>query len=539
MPFDEQDRATLDATKADILQSVNTLIADKFGDAEKALPAKVKQALDEVFNGETPADIGEQFAKFQKNTEQALTEMAAKQERQRADAWRNSAERIRFQSGAFDGVGIELLEPLAFTSRQLREAGKNAADDASIAQGLKHVNENPREIVEAHFAALREKVGKNSIIQALENAALGRERNPFEPGGVLNAAGGRFILQANEITSTEAAAAIQPTLDATLWADMMLEAGVSMRIPQQPMPTQQHSVPNFDDVLIDALNDGTSMAIARGELDPQQNQETTLRRTTFNARTITLATALTQTAMEDTPIGMAMEVRDRMIEAGAYGLENFVINSDPTAGATAANGSSGNINASAAANTLTRLGATGLRAFCIADASRQRDAGGDALTNADIQAARGILIDVATVPGNYFYAMPASTYFAAQAVDEFARYDAAAQVAALLTGRLTLPGMGSPVVVSPGMAQRVTASGRKSGTANNNTLGHMLLVVPSQWRLGVRVPFRLYSAEGVLDHNINPMGMNFLLRGRFDITVRNQTEVHHTRPAALIRNISV
>ena len=472
----QEEQSAIDAGKAQILGIVNSHLTER----EPEIAAAVKQALTGEFI--TPADAAAQIKQARDEAFAAINDLNTRLTEERGRRWDDSDDRFRFQSGAFDGVGIEMLEPIAFVGQHR----KNPIDPGALTQGLKAFAESPRDHAEAHFAALKEKLGgvRNPIIDALENQALGRENLFTEPADMLNMFGGRFIAQANEITTTEAAGVIQPTLDATLWADMMLMPGVLPRIPQQAMPTQQHTVPNFDDVLRDALNDGTTMTIAQGETTAQENIDTILRQTTFNARTITLATAITQQAREDSVINLAGEVRDRMIQAGQYGLENFIINSDPTGAATAANGASGNINASAAANTLTRLGATGIRAWCIGNSERQRNAGGDAITNADIQAARAVLIDVGTQPGGYFYAMPASTYFAVQAVDEFARYDAAGQIASLLAQVPTLPGMGSPVVVSPGMAQMVTASGRKSGTQANNTMGHMLLVVPQPLAAG-------------------------------------------------------
>ena len=494
------------------------------------------------------AEFDERIEKITAGAAKALQEAKVEMDAKGARRWANSSDRARFEGGEYDGVGLEYLEAMSFAHAD------RGQDFKSIADGLKTLTDKPRDRAEAHFDALKQKLAAqfgprhNPVLQRMEDEALGRQSAPWQREGRVNLFGGPFIRQADEITSNpQAAATIQPILDSTLWTDMMLtEFAMLPRIPQYPMPTQQTLVPNFDDVIEDFLNRTNAQTVQQSEVDAQDNTPTTLRQTQLNAVTLQRAMAISQQAREDSVINLAMEIRDRMVIGGSRGLDNFMINSDPTAAATAADGSSGNINASAAAGSVTRIpfpnppggGTTGMRAWCIADADRQVDAGGNAIDTDDLRGARKILRFAAVDPMNFFYVCGTHAYYAAQVTEEFRTYDNAAMTASILTGAWRPPG-GSPVVLTPAIAEEVTASGRESGTAANNTLGQMLVVNASMWRLGVRIPFRMYSADGVLDHQINPLGLNFLLRGRFAFTVRNQTETRYTAPAALIRNFTV
>ena len=562
MPFDQKDRATLDAFRDATLSQVGELVTQKLdanqgelkalvSEYDAKLPERIQKGIAEVFDGDSPAEIAERFKTFRQSTQVALDDLGKRVGEARQQNWRDSDGRVRVQSGRYAGVPLDIAQT-ALTVAQAKATfvGKTiemdelqkSLDETSVTQDMaeRHFAAIRREMPVREIKGVRKGYGLDPVVQRMEDIALGR-RNPDMPEAY-----GEYRIQAVTTTTAGAPNLTTPILDGTLWADMMLMPGVYQRLPIVNMGAPTHYISNIDDVLVDALDYQGTVGASAGEIVAQADTDPNFERATLTARTIRLASSISQDELEDSVINLAVEIRNTMQRAGQYGLDNFVLNSDSSTTAPGADGSTanGNINAANAhPNALTRLGANGVRKYAIGNSVDASDASPSPTL---ISQARALLRDAGVTPGDFFYVMPSNTYYAALINDEFRRYDAAAQLATILTGEMRMA-LGTAIEVSRSMPPQVAESGRIGTTATNNDKGHILLVVPQLWRLGVYVPFQLMSAMGQggtpaapARSSINPPGLNFLLRGRYDVQHRATAGTYrHTRPASLLRNIDV
>ena len=545
MAFSEEDRAVLTQARDDIIAQVNSGVAARLGEYDASLAGKIKAGIETVFQGESPADIASRFDEFQKATQTAVDDMSKRLQESREAHWRDSDGRIRLQGGRYDGIPIEEAN-VAMRIAQAKASFKSRTSEMdALTQSIESTRID-KDMAERHMHAIRQSLGgrRDPIIQRLEDLALDRPLENNLSG--LPTREGVFRTQAITTSTTELT---EPILASTLWADLMLMPGVYQRIGAVNMPSPTYKMPSIDDVLVDALDYQGEAGESAGEIVAQRDEDPNFEQTIFTARTIRMAASISEDELEDSVINLAAVVRDTMNRAGQYGLDNFLFNSDESTTAPGATGTAanGNINNAQAATSprlpVTRLGANGVRKYAIGNAVDAADASPSPEL---INRCRALLRDAGVMPSDYFYAMPSNTYYAALSNEEFRRYDAAAQLASILRGTMDVI-LGSPVVISRSLPPQVAGSGRIASTATNNDKGYIILVVPELWRMGVYVPFQLLSAMGQggtpsapARSAINPPGINFLLRGRYDVQHRTTGGTYrHTRPASMLRNIDV
>ncbi len=294
----------------------------------------------------------EKFVELQNATQTAINDMSERIKEQAARRWRDNDQRLRVMGGSYDGIPLET----AVIAQSIAEAKANHKNDSAELDALTQSLESTRKAmgkneVEAHFDMLRQRrasikgmAAHDGILQTLEDAAIrnGRNNSP----NIIHDNGAEFRTQA--VTTAANAQLTVPTLDATFWMDMQLEPTVAGRVPAVTMGRDKHRISNMDDVLVDALDIGSTLAnlVGRspGETANTADTDPNFEQVELTARTIHLATSISQDELEDSVINLAAEVRSTMVRAGMYGLDNFVINSDSDATATAGDGSTGNVS---------------------------------------------------------------------------------------------------------------------------------------------------------------------------------------------------
>lgn len=296
------------------------------------------------------------------------------------------------------------------------------------------------------------------------NAALGNAI--AEPDGEIKAMDATTAGTGDELVPTGMAA--------ELWEDFFTASRIVGDLPTQPMPTDP-----FD------------MGLGLGDV--------TWRKGTANAATTatdltTAKSILTSTEQvaevdwsynldEDAVIAMMPAVRSRISISGAEQMDYFVLNADGTDAAT------GNINLDDAnpPNDSSYLsdGQDGIRhQFLVDNTAQQRDGGGDALADGDLQAGLNLLdkygmdiINARLVPG-------IGAYFAMLGLSNVLTVDKYGPQATILTGELGRY-RGVPIIPSSSMS-KTEADGKVSTTAGNNTLGAISLYNRNFWRVGFR-----------------------------------------------------
>ena len=530
MALTQEDRAVLETAKQSMLDAVD----EKLAASEPRVAAQIKQFVEESWkSAETPAAVQESFTKFQEATQKAVDDLTARMEEQSQRRWRNSDDRLRVQGGNYDGKDFEMLPMMRFFAEAKVKAGiPRTSELDSVMQSVKATDESlDRDSVAAHFGVLqdrmKEKFGaQNPVIQSLEDMALGRvdSRQPVGEGV--------HVIQA--LNTGSANNFVVPTIDATMWADVMLMPGnVMSRIPQVSMPSPTYRRPHFDDALRDALAIGGTAPGAGGEQVRVPDSDPGLVRPEFNAATVRLASSITQDEMEDSVVNLTAALRSEMLMAGAYGLDNMLLNSDY---AVAAQNINGALNVRAPSGLPNQRG---IRYYAITTSGQDVNAGGNP-TSQHFLDARALLRDAGVAPRDFFYVMNSRLYHRVLGITEFERYDAAERLASLITGQVEFA-FGSPIIVSRAYPENVADSGRISSTPANNDTDSAVAVVTDLWNLGVYVPYQLMTGPGLNIDNgttINPDGINFLLRGRYAVQHRGTTGVTHSRPASIIRNVT-
>lgn len=267
-----------------------------------------------------------------------------------------------------------------------------------------------------------------------------------------------------------------PTEMATqLWEDIFLQSRIVSDIGPLPMPTNPFDVPL-------GLGQPTWRKGTEGSA-------TTASDTATGKSTLTVTELITEqnwsyTLDEDAVVAMAPQIRSRLTQSGAEIIDDFALNADATNAAT------GNINLDDAdpADDSYYLsdGQDGINHLWIVDNTSQSiDAGGDALTDADVLNALDAMGKYAVNPAQVRMVPDISTYLKAllgstnvTTVDKFG------PEATILTGQLGAY-RGIPIILSESM-RKAEADGKLSTTAGNNTLGRIAFYNRLLWYVGFR-----------------------------------------------------
>lgn len=256
-----------------------------------------------------------------------------------------------------------------------------------------------------------------------------------------------------------------------LWEDIFLASRVVSSFVAIPMPTNPFNVPL-------GLGD---MTWRKGS----ENTATTASDPTTAKSVLTATELVTEqnwsyTLDEDAAIALAPALRARLAISGAEIVDAFALNADAT------DAGSGNINLDDAnpANDTYYLsdGQDGLRHQWLVDNTAMgKDAGGDALTDTDIQTALGLMGKYAVNPEQVRMVMDVSTYLRGMLdIDTVQTIDKFGPSAVVVTGQLAAF-MGIPIIVSA--SQSLTQADGKAN-ATSNTLGQITIFNRMLWYAG-------------------------------------------------------
>lgn len=260
-----------------------------------------------------------------------------------------------------------------------------------------------------------------------------------------------------------------------LWDDIFLASRIVANLVTIDMPTNPFDVPlGLGDVTWRKGTENTAVTAS----DPAT------AKSTLTATELVTEVNWSYTLDEDAVITLMPAVRNRLAISGAEIVDGFALNADSTDAAT------GNINLDDADpdadSYYLSAGQDGIRHLYLVDnTSMGTDAGGDALTEADITGELAEMGKYAVNPNEVFIIADAKTYLNGlltltnvRTVDKFG------PDAVILTGQLAA-WAGIPIVISAS-APLAEADGKVSTTAGNNTLGGLSIVNRNMWYAGFR-----------------------------------------------------
>lgn len=266
-----------------------------------------------------------------------------------------------------------------------------------------------------------------------------------------------------------------PTMHAAqLWEDFHLASRVAANLPRVNMPTNPFELPvEWGDVTWYKGSENSGATAS----DPATSKKT------LTATKQIAEVNFSYELDEDSIIAVMPSLRASLTRQGGEQIDRFLIRADSTDAAT------GNLNSDDADPAATAwylsAGEDGIHHQWLLDnTDMANDAGGDALTAADIE---GALRDMAKYAVDFenvvIFAEP-KTYLAMSTLDDVRTVDKYGMNATILTGELARFG-GVPVIPTP--AQFLAeADGKKSDTASNNTLGTLSIVHLPSWAMGFR-----------------------------------------------------
>jgi HK97 family phage major capsid protein len=284
-------------------------------------------------------------------------------------------------------------------------------------------------------------------------------------------------IQKADMSTTDAVGGdLVPTMLAgELWDNFFLQSLVVQNLgPMIPMPSNPYEIPIWGEVTWYKGSENTATTATAIATD----------KPIMTATEIVAEVDWSYTLDEDAIIPMLPNLRSNIQRSGAEKMDAFVLNADAT------NAGTGNINSDDAdpADTEYYLsdGKDGIRHYFLVDDTDQGvDAGGDALTDADIKNALAKMGKYAVRPSDCFMIPDVSTYLKGlMGLDGVQTLDKYGSEAVLLTGELGRY-RGIPIVPSESMPL-TEADGKASDTAGNNTLGQIAFVNKNLWRVGYR-----------------------------------------------------
>jgi HK97 family phage major capsid protein len=292
-------------------------------------------------------------------------------------------------------------------------------------------------------------------------------------------------LKALSSTGTGTGDELVPTnMASELWEDVHLSNVLVSNIDRIPMTSNPMTVPN-------ALGDVTFRVgtenVAFTSSDPATaNQDLTV--TELGAEV-----DWSYTLDEDAIVALMPAVRATISRnAGEY-MDGFALNADATTDAT------GNINsddgAPAADNYYISAGQDGIRHQWLVDNTSQAlDAGGDALTDADITSTLALMGKYAADPRQILCVSDVWSYLrgflnatTTSAPGTFVQNIQDVGFSIIVTGQIASY-RGIPIVI-PTLANRAEADGKLSVTAASNTLGSLSFLNRTQWKAGFQREF--------------------------------------------------
>ena len=210
MPFDQKDRATLDAFRDATLSQVGELVTQKLdanqgelkalvSEYDAKLPERIQKGIAEVFDGDSPAEIAERFKAFRQSTQVALDDLGKRVGEARQQNWRDSDGRVRVQSGRYAGVPLDIAQT-ALTVAQAKATFVGKTIEMDELQKSLDETSVTQDMAERHFAAIRREMpvreikgvrngyGLDPVVQRMEDIALGRRNRSTSRRRMANSA---------------------------------------------------------------------------------------------------------------------------------------------------------------------------------------------------------------------------------------------------------------------------------------------------------------------------------------------------------------
>lgn len=308
---------------------------------------------------------------------------------------------------------------------------------------------------------------------------------------------------------------------AQLWQDFFTASNVVAQFGRVAMPTDPWDAPlNLGDVTWYKGSQNTATTAS----DPST------AKTTFTTTEQVAEVDWSYHLDEDSVVAVLPGLRDRLGISGGEQMDNFMLNADAT------NAASGNINSDDAdpADTKWYLsdGQDGIRHVYLADATGMCvNAGGDALTDADITSALALMGKYAVNPSRLVLFCDVATYVKGlMSLDGVLTADKYGTNAVLLQGELAKY-RGIPIIPSASMP-KTEDDGKCSATPANNTLGQIAIAHRSMWQVGFR-------RELMMEVDRDIQKRQFILVVSFRIAVAAHTARASITHTSGIRNILV
>jgi HK97 family phage major capsid protein len=267
---------------------------------------------------------------------------------------------------------------------------------------------------------------------------------------------------------------VPTSMAAELWQDFFLQSRIVSNIGTTPMPTDPFNMPlGLGDV---TWRKGT------------QNTATTASDPSTADSTLTSTEQVCEVNWsynldEDAVLAVMPALRQRLQISGALQMDKFVLNADDT------DASSGNINSDDANPDNDKYylsnGQDGIRHLWLVDNSGQGvDAGGDALTDADILNALSNMGKYAVNPEScVMFADPSAYIKGLMDLDAVQTLDKYGEEAVVMTGEL---GKYRGISIVPTGAQALTEADGKVNDGGGGTLGQISIVNKDFWTAGFR-----------------------------------------------------
>lgn len=303
--------------------------------------------------------------------------------------------------------------------------------------------------------------------------------------------------RAKAMTSTSANAGDEwvPTFASSeLWQDFHLATTVAAAFPRVDMPTNPYTLPTLDADVTFKHASSENTAVTASNLNTGN--------ATLTASKIMGEVDFSGELTEDSIIPVVPAIRANLVRRGAQTIDDLLVHGDTETGAT------GNVNLDDAAPTAGDffLALNGLRKFAVVTNTAQTSNVAAALTSANFNAIRLLLLKYGSRADDLLIITGVETYLSMLDIAEVITPDKYGAGATILRGELARF-FNIPILLSETIPLLTTAKaeadGKASTTASNNTLGWLLLVNRTQWRLGFRRELNIESFRDIQkDQNI-------------------------------------
>lgn len=265
-----------------------------------------------------------------------------------------------------------------------------------------------------------------------------------------------------------------PTLEANqLWNDFFSASRIAMDLPNQPMPSDPFDIPV-------GLTRPTWRKGSQGQATAASNPATA--KSTLTSTEQLVEVDWTYNLDEDAVIAMMPALRQMLTLSGGEQMDAFALNADSTDAAT------GNINSDDANpdndSYFLSDGQDGIRHLYIVDNTGQHvDAGGDALTDADMTNALNKLDKYGLSLNNVRIVPGIGAYFAMVGLANVATFDKYGPLATIVQGELARY-RGVPILPSSSQPKAASDGKADAATPANNTLGTISFYNRDFWTVG-------------------------------------------------------